>query len=319
MSRVGSADFEVDVVDVSCVVCARNRAAMIGRCLATLRRARPAEIIVVDGQSTDATASIAAAAGARVMSDAGAGLGAARHIGAEAARCDHVVFVDSDMVVEPDTLRLLLEEAERDRLDAVEARISTLTDRPTYWQCGEEWRRRHQGPPGPASAFGCQATLVRRDLILEIGFDPTFSGAAEDGDFFRRAVRAGARLARSARARAYHDDRAGFVDFARQRFWHGQGLARTLIRHRRRYLASVVEQTASAGGGLRGRLRYLPFMAASSVLLGLGMAVESARLALSPGLRRRLADPGEMTSRSTWRRRGGAPSLPDRTARRPRR
>ena len=56
---------------VSVVIPARNDAAMLANCLAALaRQTRPAdEIVVVDNGSSDATAAIAAAAGARVVTE----------------------------------------------------------------------------------------------------------------------------------------------------------------------------------------------------------------------------------------------------------
>ena len=81
-------------VPVTVVVCARNRGSMIGRCLDSVIRANPAEIIVVDGNSTDETVAVARAKGVTVLSDNGTGLGAARQLGASAAKNEYVVFVD---------------------------------------------------------------------------------------------------------------------------------------------------------------------------------------------------------------------------------
>lgn len=282
-----------DRVPVSVVVCARNRAAVIGRCLDSVIAARAAEVIVVDGMSSDRTVEIAAARGARAVSDGGAGLGAARQLGARLARFEQVVFVDTDAAVAADTLEALLEEAQANGYDAIQARLLPLAARPSYWQRGESWRRQLQERPGPASALGCQATLVRRRLVVDVGFDRLFEGAAEDGDFFFRSRAAGAKIAHSATAVAYHEDRRGLAAFVGQRIWHGRGLARMLVRHRGGYTSGAAEQASTVRVGARLNLRYAPFMLVSVAGLSIGMMLEALTIALRPALRMALAQPPE--------------------------
>lgn len=62
------------------------------------------ELIVVDGNSTDATREIAEAAGARVVLDDATGKGGALRIGARAATRDIVVFIDADGSHDPDEI-----------------------------------------------------------------------------------------------------------------------------------------------------------------------------------------------------------------------
>ena len=149
-------------VPVTVVICSRNRGSVIGRCLDSVIRANPAEILVVDGNSTDGTVAVAHAKGVRVISDNGAGLGAARQLGAFIARNEYVIFVDTDVVVEPETLQQLYDEACEEGYDALEAELHTLSDHPTYWQEAERWRREVQMRKGIAAVLGCQITLVRR-------------------------------------------------------------------------------------------------------------------------------------------------------------
>jgi glycosyltransferase involved in cell wall biosynthesis len=271
------------VVPVSVVVCARNRASSIGRCLESVFAGRPAEVIVVDGLSTDGTATIARRSGAVVVSDDGRGLGAARERGAELASQDDIVFVDADATILPDTLEALYLEAHESVYDAIQARLECPPGPLTYWQSGEIWRRGAQERPGRATVLGCQATLIRRALVRRVGFDPVFTGAAEDHDFFFRARAAGAVLGHSARAVAYHEDRASLREFMSQRFWYGRGMARLVVRHRR-----LADQVGNARKAMRRKPARIPFMSVSWSLTALGMAAELTRVALDADLRRRL-------------------------------
>lgn len=95
---------------LSVVVPARDEAASLPRLLASLAALDypgPLEVVVVDDQSTDETAAIAAGAGARVVRLDGppqgwAGKPHASHRGAEAARGDWLLFSDADTEHAPD-------------------------------------------------------------------------------------------------------------------------------------------------------------------------------------------------------------------------
>jgi glycosyltransferase involved in cell wall biosynthesis len=68
------------------------------------------EVIVIDDGSTDKTADIAKAAGARVIShDKNRGKGAAMKTAAESAECDILVFIDGDGQHDPEEIPKLLE------------------------------------------------------------------------------------------------------------------------------------------------------------------------------------------------------------------
>ena len=95
---------------LSIILPAKNEAEGLRHVLPALRREFPlAELLVVDDGSTDDTAAIASAAGARVLSAPyGMGNGAAVKRGARAASGDILVFLDADGQHDPAHIHLLL-------------------------------------------------------------------------------------------------------------------------------------------------------------------------------------------------------------------
>ena len=92
------------VPEISFVVPAHNEAAGIGACVNALvhqGNSARVEVIVVDNGSSDDTATIAAAHGARVVSEPRPGLAHARQAGLMAAQAPILVFVDADTLVPP--------------------------------------------------------------------------------------------------------------------------------------------------------------------------------------------------------------------------
>ncbi|MET0901950.1 MAG: glycosyltransferase family 2 protein [Acidimicrobiales bacterium] len=100
---------------VSVVIPARNEAGSLPRLLSSLaaQHQPPLEVLVVDDGSTDATADVARAAGARVIAappppDGWLGKPWACHTGASAAAGERVLFLDADTWLAPDALRRLV-------------------------------------------------------------------------------------------------------------------------------------------------------------------------------------------------------------------
>lgn len=100
--------------DYSIVVPAYNEEQLLPVTLDRLRSAMTAtplrgEIVVCDNNSTDATAEVARAHGARVVHEPVNQISRARNAGARAANGRYLVFVDADTVVPPAALRQALD------------------------------------------------------------------------------------------------------------------------------------------------------------------------------------------------------------------
>lgn len=95
------------LLPISLVIIARNEAPLIAGCLDSVSFA--AEKIVVDAGSTDATATIASARGARVVHQEWLGFGAQRNFATTLAKHDWILVLDADERLSPE----LVEEFEQ--------------------------------------------------------------------------------------------------------------------------------------------------------------------------------------------------------------
>ena len=162
-------------IRLSLIVPVYNNPRDLRECLDALTASCPAgsEIIVVDDGSTDDTAAVAAATGARVIRlPVNSGPAAARNCGAHQARGDLLFFIDADVVVAPDVLgrvRRLFDECPdlsavfgsydaRPRADNVVSRYRNLLHHYVH----------QQGNPAAATFWaGCGA--IRRAVFVEVG------------------------------------------------------------------------------------------------------------------------------------------------------
>ncbi|MHC4809064.1 MAG: glycosyltransferase [Planctomycetota bacterium] len=179
---------------VSFVVPAWNEAAELGGTLDAITAAARAtglaessETIVVDDDSTDATAAIALAAGARVVPVSLRQIAAVRNAGAAEARGRILVFVDADTRIAAEPLR--------QALDAIEAGVAgggarVRFDRPVPW-----WARAILAAVMLVSrigrlATGCFVFCTREAFDIAGGFDERYY-ATEELVFSRALRRAG--------------------------------------------------------------------------------------------------------------------------------
>lgn len=145
------------------------------RCLAALAESefRDYELIVVDDGSTDGSAGLAAAYGARIVRSSGRrGPGASRNLGAEDARGEVLFFLDADCEVHPDTLSraasVLHAAAPPDAVfgsyddaPAAGGLVARFKNLQHHWV--------HQGGRVEAATFWAGCGAVRRSVFLEVG------------------------------------------------------------------------------------------------------------------------------------------------------
>lgn len=158
------------------IVPAYNASATIGDCLQAIlgSATKPSEIIVYHDGLTENLSRIALAPNARVISNPGRVVGAARgrNIGARESTCEIVIFVDADVIVAKDAFRLLLEEIASDR--QVWAAFGSYDQAPRvtrrtalYANLRHHWV--HQSGQREAVTFWTGLGAVRRDAFWTVG------------------------------------------------------------------------------------------------------------------------------------------------------
>lgn len=252
--------------DVAVVVPVRNAEGMLAACLESIVQQGPAELIVVDGLSTDRTLEIARGFGARILSDEGKGLPAARSIGARAATTRLVALVDSDVILPVGSLDALLREFHDDGYAALQAGLESEAG-PGYW--GQALANHHRTGLS-RQWFGLVATVFDREALLSHGFDAAFE-SGEDIELRWRLARAGAKAAvsRSTIVRHRFDDT---WEFARGQFRaDGRGLAMMVRKHRLGGARLLLLPAAAGARGVflslaRRQPRWIPYYVAFTTL-----------------------------------------------------
>jgi glycosyltransferase involved in cell wall biosynthesis len=121
---------------VSVQICTLNEEGNIGECLTSVSANDPAEIIVIDGGSTDRTVEIAESFGARVLAPGRLGLGPSRRLGYLASTQPYSAFIDADDRLDDTWLATMLTELESGGYSALQSQLRSA-DTSTFW--GRGW------------------------------------------------------------------------------------------------------------------------------------------------------------------------------------
>lgn len=232
------------MLDLSVIVPVRNAEEFAEECFASIVRAEPREIIVVDGMSTDKTIEIVQRYPVQILYDEGKGVPAARMMGIRAATSDTVVLIDVDIVLPDGALAELYKEFKEGGYDGLQAGLHS-TGGPGYWGQALVYHHNH----GRSKNWpGVMATIFKRDVLLQYGFDERFR-SGEDIELRWRLRRTGLKMAVSRRTTVTHRYGDGFEFAKGQWLADGKGLGRMISKYRWR--AAVLFMLPLAGS-MRG-------------------------------------------------------------------
>ena len=264
----------VERLPASVIICTRDRAEELARCLISFKNqtVAPTEVIVVDNASVeDQTRVVAIEAGVRYVREDKHGLDIARNSGAAAASCPIVVYTDDDTVLHPTWLQRMVEAFEEPAIWAVTgqvlpAELETAAQAvfEKAWGLGKGYERRDYGPAFyeqtrrrgcPVWGIGAGASMAfRREVFDRLGgfderLDVGAAGCSGDSEYWYRILSAGGVCRYEPSAVVYHYHRRDF-----------EGLARQLRAYMRGHVTALLVQYERSGewGNLRRLLLTLP-------------------------------------------------------------
>jgi glycosyltransferase involved in cell wall biosynthesis len=176
--------------DISVVIVAKNEELRIARALEHVLAMRPAEIIVVDGLSSDRTVEIARSYPGVQVIMGGRGVAGDRQKGVDAAKSALVCLIDADHRPAPTLLAELHSDLVRERWVMVQAGV-TIEETGFWTRAENEAFAVFHHKPGARTMIGTAPTLYRKSLFDRVRFDESNRQVSDDADFCLRVTELG--------------------------------------------------------------------------------------------------------------------------------
>jgi len=195
------------------------------------------QVVVADDASTDGSAKIAGEYPVTVVrNETCRGAAPTRNLGASAAEGEIVVFIDSDVVIPPNTFDILGERFRHTEISAVIGLLRPVTRFPDLCSQYKNFYMHYtyMKLPEYVTVFYTSLAAIRRDVFNRVGgFDTAYRSATiEDMDFGVRVTKAGYRILIDPRLQVDHIRRYTFSTLLKTGFHRASGLAKIALRDR---------------------------------------------------------------------------------------
>jgi glycosyltransferase involved in cell wall biosynthesis len=236
-------------LQLSIVIPTRNRARKLDRTLQSLVAQtiplQDFEVVVVDNNSSDETPELLRRFGAgfhnwQCSKQSKPGAAATRNSGIAICQGKIVLFLDDDVIAEPDLVQQHLKSHHSHPGSAVLGRVRNgwnENESAFHWVVSHKELLHSFRFPDSSNVpfqhlYTCNVSIPRDALLETGGFDEQFAGAAfEDTDLGYRLTRSGCKLIFNSDAAVLHEPLLSLKSFRKKRFDAGRALYRLLSKH----------------------------------------------------------------------------------------
>jgi glycosyltransferase involved in cell wall biosynthesis len=228
----------------------------------------PFEVILVDDAMDAGAYSIAQRCGSgqplRIIKNAAKGVSAARNTGVAESRGEVILFIDTDVVLKPGSIKVILNtfsgHSECDGLVGVQSADLRFSDFFSRWK--NHWMRfTYLRLKGPVHLFYTSCAAIRKDIFQSSGgFDESYSmPSIEDTAFGAVLGRMGARIFPCPECEVEHVKSYSFMSVLRTDFKRSAALVKYTLRNLLHGHGFSAEKTSVPGSFIAGAVIMVLF------------------------------------------------------------
>lgn len=225
---------------LSVVICVRNEETRLRDCLQTVYDNNPDEVILVDGDSSDGTLSIAREfPGIQIIESKNSSLTRDRQKGIDAAKNQLVAMIDADHRLRADDLESLLRDMDEFNFDIVQSGLISHVNH-GFWDAAEEasWELT-QNIPGRRNMVGTAPAIYNKRVFNFARFDDHITATIDDTDFSYRLSKFPELCFGVGRTKIRQYHFSDFRTYVKKFQWYGKGDGEFCRKHPERMQSMV--------------------------------------------------------------------------------
>jgi glycosyltransferase involved in cell wall biosynthesis len=217
------------ILPVSVTICTLNEEKNISKCIESMMRQNPYEIILVDGSSNDKTVEIAKKYNVKVIIVDKKGLAYQRKIAVENCSQKYIAIMDADHRPDLGSFEKMIHQLTIAGFDGIEAFIYSVKNKSFWdWSMEQNFILSHN-IVRETDMIGTPC-IYKAEVLKLNNFDPFFTASSDDTDLSYRLIKKGFRLGIcSAIVRQEH--RSEMKTFIKKLIWYGKGDAQFVYKH----------------------------------------------------------------------------------------
>ena len=207
---------------ISVVVVVKNEFKKIKRCLQSIKKNNPDEIIVVDGDSSDSTVTIAKNFTKKIFISKNSNLTRDRQIGVDRSKNEIIAMIDGDHVLKKNDLKSLLKDLKNFNFDMVQSQIQVFRISSFMNKAENDWYDLFHNTPGKKKMIGGAPAIYKKSIFKKVKFNDRITKSLEDIDFIYN-LRKKNLVFGVGHTKISQDHSGRLKDYLKKFLWYGKG------------------------------------------------------------------------------------------------
>ena len=167
----------------SVVVCVKNEEKNIIQCLNSIKKNKPNEIIVVDGNSKDKTAKLAKKITKKIFIRKNSNLTKDRQFGIDKCKYDIIAMIDGDHILRKNDIINLISDLNYFKFDMIQSQLEIFKKNSIFNIAENQSYNVVHNIPGKKRMIGVAPAVYKKKIFKKIRFNDHITKTIEDADF----------------------------------------------------------------------------------------------------------------------------------------
>ncbi len=206
----------------SVVVCVKNEEKRILQCLRSIKKNKPSEIIVVDGNSKDKTIKLAKTITKKVYIRKNSNLTNDRQFGIDKCKNELIAMIDADHILRENDILNLINEMNFFKFDMIQSQLEIYRKNSLLNIAENQTYDVVHNIPGKKKMIGVAPAIYKKKIFKKVVFDDYITETIEDADFIYKLRKKNFNFG-IGKVKIFQDHNGNLKAYIKKFMWYGKG------------------------------------------------------------------------------------------------